>query len=166
MSASTQNQALAALLFLYESVLNAPLPDLGNVIRATKPARLPVVLSHDEVAALLARLDGIPWIVSMMLYGSGMRLLECLRLRVKDIDFNRAVVTVREGKGDRDRRTMLPAIVSEEDYSSINDPTDDGEHSELGSSHEIKLIPRLRLAMQTAPQETPQRPRRFSTACA
>lgn len=113
MSAATQNQALAALLFLYKSVLNAPLPDLGHVIRATKPARLPVVLSHDEVAALLARLDGIPWIVSMMLYGSGMRLLECLRLRVKDIDFSRAVVTVREGKGDRDRRTMLPAIVSE-----------------------------------------------------
>ena len=112
-SAATQNQALSALLYLYDAVLNAPLSDLGGVIRATKPERLPVVLSRDEVTALLARLDGIAWIVGTMLYGSGMRLLECLRLRVKDVDFSRAIVTVREGKGDRDRRTMLPAVVSQ-----------------------------------------------------
>ncbi|HSP14932.1 MAG TPA: integron integrase [Thermoanaerobaculia bacterium] len=110
-SASTQNQALAALLFLYDTVLGSPLPDLGEVVRSSRPVRLPVVLSRAEVGRVLTRLDGLPWIVATMLYGTGMRLLECLRLRVKDIDFDRAVVTVREGKGDRDRRTMLPQVV-------------------------------------------------------
>ena len=110
-SASTQNQALAALLVLYDAVLGTPLPDLGDVVRSLRPVRLPVVLSCDEVQRVLGKMDGLAWIVATMLYGSGMRLLECLRLRVKDIDFDRATVTVREGKGDRDRRTMLPHVV-------------------------------------------------------
>ncbi len=110
-SVSTQNQALAALLFLYGQVLGTPLPAGNNLIRASKPVRLPVVMTREEVARVLGCLDGLAWIVATTLYGSGMRLLECLRLRVKDIDFERCVLTIREGKGDRDRRTMLPGLV-------------------------------------------------------
>jgi len=111
-SVSTQNQALAALLFLYQTMIKRPLPVLDGVIRASKPKRLPVVMTREEVRAVLANLDGLPWIVGTLLYGTGMRLLECLRLRVKDIDFERSLIVIREAKGDRDRRTMLPAIVS------------------------------------------------------
>ncbi len=111
-SASTQNQALAALLFLYDSVLARPLGDVGEVIRAVRPKRLPVVMTREEVDAVLRHLRGLSWIVGTLLYGSGMRLMECLRLRIKDLDFTASVITVREGKGDRDRRTILPSIVA------------------------------------------------------
>jgi len=107
-SASTQNQALAALLFLYREVLGKELPWLDGVVRAKCPARVPVVLSENEVRALLAQLDGKRWLVAALLYATGMRLLEGLRLRVKDVDFERREITVRDGKGGRDRRTMLP----------------------------------------------------------
>jgi integron integrase len=107
-SASTQNQALAALLFLYREVLGKELPWLDGVVRAKRPARVPVVLSENEVRALLAQLDGKRWLVAALLYATGMRLLEGLRLRVKDVDFERREITVRDGKGGRDRRTMLP----------------------------------------------------------
>jgi len=107
-SASTQNQALAALLFLYREVLGKELPWLDGVVRAKRPARVPVVLSENEVRALLAQLDGKRWLVAALLYATGMRLLEGLRLRVKDVDFERREITVRDGKGARDRRTMLP----------------------------------------------------------
>jgi len=107
-SSSTQNQALSAILFLYRSVLDDPLPWLGDVVRAQKPRRLPVVLSREEVRAILGELDGVPKVVISLLYGTGMRLLEGLRVRVKDIDFAAQLVVVREGKGDKDRRTMLP----------------------------------------------------------
>jgi integrase len=86
-AASTQNQALSALLFLYTTVLNIELPWLNGVIRAKKPMRLPTVLTPEEVAAVLARLDGVHWLIASLLYGSGLRLMECLRLRVKDVDF-------------------------------------------------------------------------------
>lgn len=107
-SASTQNQALSALLFLYRNVLGQPVEWVDDLVRAKRPARLPLVLSHDEVAAVLRHLYGTPWIMASLLYGSGLRLMECLRLRVKDIDFDRGEVTVRRGKGMKDRVTMLP----------------------------------------------------------
>ncbi len=107
-SASTQNQALAALLFLYKQVLKLDLPWLGEVVRAKKPSRLPVVLTITEVQGILAQLEGDIWLVANLLYGSGMRLMEVLRLRVKDVDFNRSEVVVRDGKGMKDRVTVLP----------------------------------------------------------
>ena len=107
-SASTQNQALAALLFLYKQVLKLDLPWLGEVVRAKKPSRLPVVLTITEVQGILAQLEGDIWLVANLLYGSGMRLMEVLRLRVKDVDFNRGEIVVRDGKGMKDRVTVLP----------------------------------------------------------
>ena len=112
-AASTQNQALAALLFLYRVVLETDLPWLQDVVRAKRPRRVPVVLSRDEVKCLLAALDGVYWLMAGLLYGSGMRLMECLRLRVKDLDFARNEITVRAGKGDKDRRVPLPATLRE-----------------------------------------------------
>ena len=112
-SASTQNQALSALLFLYREVLRQELPWMENIRRAKRPARLPVVLDRAEVAAMLAQMDGVTWLLASLLYGSGMRLMECLRLRVQDVDFVRREITVRHGKGGKDRRTMLPAMVIE-----------------------------------------------------
>ena len=108
-SASTQNQALAALLFLYREVLEQQLPWMDDIRRAQRPERLPTVLSRDEVQALLAQMSGVTWLMAGLLYGAGLRLMECLRLRVQDIDFARREITVRHGKGGKDRRTMLPA---------------------------------------------------------
>lgn len=107
-AASTQTQALSALLFLYDAVLDQPLGDLDALVRVRKPARMPTVLSRDEVAALLARTQGAPGLVARLLYGAGLRLHGALRLRVKDLDFDRRQLTVRRGKGDRDRPTVLP----------------------------------------------------------
>ncbi|WP_339462360.1 integron integrase [Pseudomonas sp. EA_105y_Pfl2_R69] len=107
-SASTQNQALAALLFLYKQVLKLELPWLGEVVRAKKPQRLPVVLSVEEVQAVLAQLHGELWLIASLLYGSGMRLMEVLRLRVKDVEFSSRQILVRDGKGAKDRVTVLP----------------------------------------------------------
>jgi len=112
-SASTQNQALAALLFLYERVLQMPVGHIEHVVRAKQPLRLPVVLSREEVAAVLSHLEGTMWIIAMLLYGSGLRLEECLELRVKDLDFDRNQIAVRRGKGQKDRTTMLPAALIE-----------------------------------------------------
>ncbi|WP_374012729.1 integron integrase [Pseudoxanthomonas koreensis] len=108
-AASTQNQALSALLFLYRQVLGMELPWMEDVIRAKRPARLPVVLSQGQVQALLACMEGRTALVARLLYGTGMRLMEGLRLRVKDVDFARNEILVRNGKGGRDRRTLLPA---------------------------------------------------------
>ena len=112
-AAATQSQALSALLFLYKEVIGKDLPWLDGVVRPKHPARLPVVLTEDEVRALLARLEGTRWLIVSMLYGTGMRLLECLRLRVKDVDFEMRQITIREAKGNRDRVTMLPEILVE-----------------------------------------------------
>jgi integron integrase len=112
-SASTQNQALCALLFLYRHVLDRDVRWLQDVIRAKRPQRLPVVLTRPEVKALLGALEGVHWIMASLLYGAGLRLLECLRLRVKDTDFSSHQILVREGKGNKDRRTILPAAVKE-----------------------------------------------------
>jgi integron integrase len=112
-SASTQNQALCALVFLYRHVLGQNLGWLDDVVRAKRPQRLPVVLTRPEVKALLGALEGVHWVMASLLYGAGLRLLECLRLRVKDIDFGSHQIVLREGKGNKDRRTMLPAAVHE-----------------------------------------------------
>jgi integron integrase len=109
--ASTQNQALQALLFLYRHVLGIELPWLENVTRATRPKRLPVVLSAAEVHAVLAQLDGTSWLMANLLYGSGLRLMEAHRLRVKDLILERGEVIVRGAKGGKDRVTVLPASV-------------------------------------------------------
>jgi len=113
-SASTQNQALSALLFLYRNVLERQFPVLENLVRAKRSKRLPVVMTRAEVKSVLARLHGTPKLVATMLYGSGMRLMECLRLRVKDVEFGRNLIVVREGKGDRDRRVPLPMAVRQD----------------------------------------------------
>jgi integron integrase len=112
-SASTQNQALNALLFLYREILKKSIGYVNGVVRAKRPHRLPVVLTRQEVRSILATLDGSDWIMAMLLYGAGLRLMECLRLRVKDIDFTSNQIIVRAGKGDKDRHTMLPAAVKE-----------------------------------------------------
>lgn len=108
-SASTQNQALSALLFLYDHVLQRPPGTLDGAVRATEPARLPVVLSRDEVRRLIAALDGTSRLVATLLYGAGLRLNEALELRVKDLDFDRCQIAVRQAKGRKDRQTMLPS---------------------------------------------------------
>ncbi len=110
-SGSTQNQAFAALLFLYDAVLGRPLGLCTGLIRAKGTVRVPVVLSRAEVGAILGEMRGVPALVAALLYGSGLRLLEALQLRVKDIDFERREIIVRSGKGDRDRRTMLPEVL-------------------------------------------------------
>jgi integron integrase len=110
-AASTQNQALAAMLFLYRSVLVIELPWLDELVRARRPERLPVVLSRDEVQLVLQALHGVPRLMACLLYGAGLRLLECCRLRVQDVDLAANQILVRAGKGDKDRVTMLPAMV-------------------------------------------------------
>lgn len=112
-ASGTQNQALAALLFLYRVVLEQDLPWMDDVVRAKRPRRLPVVLTRPEVRALLAQLQGRDWLMAGLLYGSGMRLMECVRLRVKDVDFERNDISVREGKGDKDRHVPLPRMLAD-----------------------------------------------------
>jgi integron integrase len=104
---STQTQALSALLFLYRRVLGVDLPWVDDVTRARKPAKLPIVLSTDEIRDLLAQLDGVYWTIASLLYGSGLRLMECMRLRVKDVDLRARQIIVRGGKGNKDRVTVL-----------------------------------------------------------
>ncbi len=111
-SASTQNQALSALLFLYKEVLLMDLPWLDNVVRAKQPKRLPVVLTRSEVREVLTRMKGVYALMANLLYGTGMRLMECVRLRVKDVDFERGEILIRDGKGGKDRVTVLPSSVA------------------------------------------------------
>jgi len=112
-SASTQNQALNALVFLYQQFLQRPLGFLGDVVRARKSPKIPVVLTKAEAQAVIAQLSGSYRLMANLLYGSGLRLMECLRLRVKDLDFGYSQITVRDGKGGKDRKTMLPESLHE-----------------------------------------------------
>jgi integron integrase len=112
-AASTQNQALSALLFLYSQVLQQPFDWLEDVQRAKKPSKLPVVFTKKEACAVLRHLDGSKWLMASLLYGSGLRLMECLRLRVKDVDFGYVQIVVRDGKGQKDRVTVLPEALKE-----------------------------------------------------
>lgn len=111
LSASAQNQALSALIFLYRSVYGREFPWLADLVRARRPSRLPVVLSRREVARVLDRLTGVPRLMAEVMYGGGLRLMECARLRVQQIDFGRREILVRDGKGRKDRQTILPARV-------------------------------------------------------
>jgi integron integrase len=112
-AASTQNVALAALLFLYRDVLKQNLERIEDVERARRPSRIPVVFSKPEANAVLRKLAGVPYLAAGLMYGSGLRLMECLRLRIKDIDFAYNQVWVRSGKGEKDRVTPLPAVLKE-----------------------------------------------------
>lgn len=107
-AASTQNQALSAILFLYREVLEQDVAWMQDLVRAKRPQRLPVVLTRDEVSEILRHLHGTPWLMASLLYGAGLRVMECARLRVKDIELERNEITVRDGKGAKDRVTMLP----------------------------------------------------------
>jgi integron integrase len=113
-TASTQTVALSAMLFLYRNVLKKDLPYVSNIERARKPKRLPVVFTRDEVKRILANLEGTHWLIGGLLYGSGLRLMESLRLRVKDLDFTYGQLTVRDGKGEKDRITMLPTSLTQQ----------------------------------------------------
>jgi integron integrase len=110
-AASTQNQALCAIIFLYREVLQIEMNDEINISYAKRPETLPVVFTGEEVRKILARLDGVYWIMGHLLYGSGLRLMECLRLRVKDIEFTQNQIVVRQAKGQKDRVTMLPKTI-------------------------------------------------------
>jgi integron integrase len=110
-AAATQNQALAALLFLYKQVLGQDLPWFSSMVRAKRPVHTPVVLTQAEVQRLLGQLQGVKWLMASLLYGAGLRQIECLTLRVKDVDFAYRQITVRDGKGGKDRVTMLPEQV-------------------------------------------------------
>jgi len=110
-SASTQNQALNALVFLYSEVLHQELGWMNGLVRAKRPKRMPTVMSKEEVQRVLAAMTGTPQLMARLLYGTGMRLMECLRLRVKDVDFANNYMVVRDGKGEKDRMTMLPATL-------------------------------------------------------
>jgi integron integrase len=112
-AAATQNQALSALLFLYKEVLGQPLPWLDDLERARRPARVPAVLTKAEAQRLLSHMEGSHWLMASLLYGAGLRLRECLKLRVKDVDFEYRQITVRDGKGGKDRVTMLPESIIE-----------------------------------------------------
>jgi len=107
-SAGTQNQAFSALLFLYREVLRRELVGLDETVRAKRPVRVPLVLTHEEVCAVLRHIHGTPWLMAALMYGAGLRLLECARLRVKDVDFSGREIKVRDGKGRKDRTTLLP----------------------------------------------------------
>ena len=127
-SASTQNQALSALLFLYRGVLGMEVGAIEPVPRARVPVRVPVVLSRDEVLRIMKHVTGQVWIIVVLLYGAGLRIQECLELRVKDIDFDRHQIVVRRGKGQKDRRTMLPVAVRERLQAHLNEVKRQHEH--------------------------------------
>ena len=120
-SASTQNQAMHAILFLYRDVLGIELPWLDGITRAKVSRRLPSVLTPAEIAALLAHVDGTNGLIIKLLYGTGMRIKECLRLRIKDVDLARRQITIREGKGNKDRTTMLPASLVDDLIAHIDE---------------------------------------------
>ncbi len=139
-AASTQNQALSALLFLYRQVLQVELPWLDGIQRAKKPARLPTVLTRPEVSRLLSHLRGPSWLVASLLYGSGLRLLEALRLRIKDVDIGGRELMVRDGKGGKDRRTMLPSSLVSPLLAQIDEALR-VHRLDLGAGHGAAVLP-------------------------
>lgn len=152
-AASTQNQALSALLFLYKEVLKQEIGWLDGVERAKRPARLPVVLTRDEVTKIFAQLHGTHRLMAGLLYGSGLRLMECVRLRVKDVDFGYAHVVVRDGKGGKDRVTMLPVNLAralERHLQKVKAQHDEDLEAGLGS---VFLPAALQKKYPSAPKE-------------
>jgi len=144
-AAATQAQALAALLFLYKRVLNVNLPWLTAVVRATRPKRLPVVLSRAEVRRVLSHLEGQPLLIAGLLYGSGLRVLEALRLRVKDVDLDRRLVLVRDGKGAKDRVTVLPESLCDPLRRQLESVRERHEHARLHGYGGVELPQALAL---------------------
>jgi integron integrase len=154
-SASTQNQALAALLFLYQKVLNREVAWLMDVVHAKRPERLPVVLSRGEIAAVLSKLDGVEQLCASLIYGGGLRLLEALQLRVKDVDFTGQQLIVRDGKGRKDRVTLLPASLLPALRTHL-DNTQDQHHADLrAGAGFVRLPDALRVKYPSAPLEWP-----------
>lgn len=152
-SASTQNQALSAILFLYEVVVGERLPWMNNIVRAKRPAVLPVVLSCEEVASLLSQLRGPVWLMASLMYGAGLRLLECAELRVKDVNFDRGELTVRDGKGGKDRVTMLPAMAKGPLFDHLKQvQAQHGADLAVGRGR-VALPGALRAKYPSAPQE-------------
>jgi len=152
-TASTQNQALGALVFLYRHVLKKEAGDFSDFPRARRPKRLPVVLSRPEVQALLAHLQGVESLVGRLLYGTGMRISEALRLRVQDLGFDRSEITVRAGKGDRDRRVPLPASLKAELYAHLDERRRQYEADRAEGMHEVELPNALARKYPQAPFE-------------
>lgn len=152
-AASTQNQALAALLFLYKEVLAAPLPWLDGLERAKQPARRPTVLTQAEVQRLLSRLSGTRCLMASLLYGAGLRLRECLTLRVKDVDFGYRQITVRDGKGGKDRVTMLPAGIIEPLRSHLHRVKALHEHDVADGCGDVNLPDAIARKYPRAPYE-------------
>ena len=135
-AASTQSQALSAIVFLYQQVLKQTIGSIDDVVHAKQPHRIPVVLTQDEVKAVLAHLSGTPWIMATLLYGAGLRVLECLRLRVKDVDFTYNHIVVRDGKGRKDRVTMLPQQVKAPLQRHLHDVQQlHGQDVQAGAGH-------------------------------
>jgi site-specific recombinase XerD len=176
-SASTQNQALAALLFLYQAVLEQDLPWLDEIVRAKRPHRVPVVLTRREVQDLLDHMEGTPRLVATLLYGAGLRLLEALQLRVKDVDLEARVLTVRSGKGDRDRPAILPDSLCQALEASIEgslaqhrqDAAPAGSSSPKRSSGSTRALLAARRGSGSsrprAPTATRRRVRSAATTC-
>ena len=152
-SASTQNQAMGALLFLYRDVLRRRIGWLERVVRAKRPARLPVVLTRDEVKAVLGRLEGVPRLVAWLLYGSGLRLLEALTLRVKDLDLGRGEIRVRETKGQRDRVTMIPRALTADLSAHLEEVHRQHQRDLAGGAGSVALPGALDRKLPRAPWE-------------
>jgi integrase len=140
-SASTQNQAFNALLFLYQEILHKQIGLINGVVRAKRPQRLPVVLTKDEVKKVIEHMNGVPRLMTFLLYGAGLRLMECCRLRIKDIDFARNEIVVRAGKGDKDRHTMLPTAIKEALFKQIE--ANRSQHQEYLKKDSVALLCRM-----------------------
>jgi integron integrase len=154
-SASTQNQALAALMFLYKDVLKRDVGDIGVPVRAKRPARLPVVMTREEVHAVLERLTGVWRLMASLLYGSGLRLSECVCLRVRDVDFGSKQILVRRGKGQKDRATLLPDSVTAPLMEHLRKARLRHERDLAGGAGKVQLPEALRTKYPSAPGEWP-----------
>jgi integron integrase len=152
-AASTQNQALNAIVFLYAKVLQKPLGDFSDFPRARRPHRLPVVLSRKEVQELIRRLDGVEALLVRLMYGTGMRVSEALRLRVQDVAFDRNEITVRAGKGDKDRRVSLPASIKPDLHQQLDGRRALFEKDRAINMHEVELPEALARKYPGAPYE-------------
>jgi integron integrase len=152
-SASTQNQALSAILFLYEVVLGRRVEWMTQLVRAQRPVRLPVVLTRDEVARVLSRLPGPVWLMASLMYGAGLRLLECAELRVKDLHLDRGEVTIRDGKGSKDRVTMLPATLKQSLVEHLSRVRAQHEADLAAGRGAVALPGSLRTKYPNAPRE-------------
>jgi integron integrase len=152
-AASTQNQALSGLLFLYKDVLGVALPSIEGIVRAIRPVRMPVVLSRSEVAVVLNRLRGPCWLMASLLYGSGLRLLECAQLRVKDVDLERLELMVRDGKGRKDRVTVFPRSLHAPFSAHLTEVKRQHERDVSAGAGTVALPDALRVKYPTAARE-------------